>query len=148
MARRRTARAAAGSPGGPKTPGPASCIAPNPVRLTMWGPRRAVCGMVIGLSRGAAWMRPLSARPAAVAVGRVRRCAARAEGGAGLMLVESPRPGYVEVAAHEDGAAWQGSHLCRRRRLLACGHRDRVGAQRPRRAACHDAHHVLRISAV
>src|SRR3954447_2249311 len=46
MARRSTARAAAASAGGPKTPGPASCIAPNPTRLTVCGPRRAVCGMV------------------------------------------------------------------------------------------------------
>src|ERR687886_1245639 len=38
-ARRRTARAAAGSRGGPKTPGPASCIAPKPTRLTVNGPR-------------------------------------------------------------------------------------------------------------
>src|SRR3954451_2494428 len=46
MARRSTARAAAASAGGPKTPGPASCIAPNPTRLTVCGPRRAVCGIV------------------------------------------------------------------------------------------------------
>src|SRR3954470_14907743 len=46
MARRRTARADAGSAGGPKTPGPASCIAPNPVRLTVCGPSRAVGGVV------------------------------------------------------------------------------------------------------
>src|SRR3954469_16544690 len=46
MARRSTARAAAASAGGPKTRGPASCIAPNPTRLTVCGPRRAVCGMV------------------------------------------------------------------------------------------------------
>src|SRR5213592_606582 len=38
-ARRRTARAAAGSRGGPKTPGPASCIAPKPMRLTVKVPR-------------------------------------------------------------------------------------------------------------
>src|SRR3954447_14148938 len=42
MARRSTARAAAGSAGGPKTPGPASCIAPNPTRLTVCGPSRPV----------------------------------------------------------------------------------------------------------
>src|SRR4030088_2813492 len=33
-ARRRTATAASGSAGGPNTPGPASCMAPNPIRLT------------------------------------------------------------------------------------------------------------------
>src|SRR4051794_37815332 len=47
MARRSTARAAAGSAGGPKTRGPASCIAPNPVRLTVCRPSRAVGGVVI-----------------------------------------------------------------------------------------------------
>ena len=39
IARRRTARAASGSRGGPKTPGPASCIAPKPMRLTGLSPR-------------------------------------------------------------------------------------------------------------
>src|SRR5919198_4948999 len=38
-ARRRTARAASGSRGGPKTPGPASCIAPKPIRFTVKEPR-------------------------------------------------------------------------------------------------------------
>src|ERR687895_1496885 len=38
-ARRRTARAASGSRGGPKTPGPASCIAPKPMRFTVKEPR-------------------------------------------------------------------------------------------------------------
>src|ERR687887_779113 len=38
-ARRRTARAASGSSGGPKTPGPASCIAPKPIRFTVKEPR-------------------------------------------------------------------------------------------------------------
>src|SRR3954471_23753025 len=33
IARRSTARAALGSRGGPNTPGPASCIAPKPMRL-------------------------------------------------------------------------------------------------------------------
>src|SRR3954453_6933055 len=47
MARRSTARAAAGSAGGPKTRGPASCIGPNPVRLTVCRPSRAVGGVVI-----------------------------------------------------------------------------------------------------
>src|SRR3954451_7484886 len=46
MARRSTARAAAASAVVPKTRGPNSCIAPNPTRLTVCGPRRAVCGMV------------------------------------------------------------------------------------------------------
>src|SRR3954466_1823611 len=50
MARRSTARAAAGSAGGPKTRAPASCIAPNPVRLTVWEPSRAVCGLVVRFS--------------------------------------------------------------------------------------------------
>src|ERR1700724_3518556 len=34
-ASRRTATAASGSLGGPHTPGPASCIAPYPIRLTV-----------------------------------------------------------------------------------------------------------------
>src|ERR687896_966403 len=38
-ARRRTARGASGSRGGPKTPGPASCIAPKPMRFTVKEPR-------------------------------------------------------------------------------------------------------------
>src|SRR3954449_7905493 len=41
-ARRRTARAAAGSLGGPNTPGPASCIAPKPMRLIGLSPRKVV----------------------------------------------------------------------------------------------------------
>src|SRR4051812_2774940 len=49
MARRSTARAEAGSAGGPKTPGPASCIAPNPARLTVCRPSRAVRGVLIEL---------------------------------------------------------------------------------------------------
>src|SRR3954462_7967015 len=40
--RRRTARAASGSRGGPKTPGPASCIAPKPMRLTGLSPQKEV----------------------------------------------------------------------------------------------------------
>ena len=44
IARRRTARAASGSRGGPKTPGPASCMAPKPMRLTGLSPRYEVCG--------------------------------------------------------------------------------------------------------
>src|SRR4051794_26927144 len=42
IARRSTARAASGSRGGPKTPGPASCIAPKPIRLTGLSPRKEV----------------------------------------------------------------------------------------------------------
>ena len=45
IARRRTARAASGSRGGPKTPGPASCIAPKPMRLTGLSPRNEVVVM-------------------------------------------------------------------------------------------------------
>ena len=41
-ARRRTARAASGSRGGPKTWGPASCMAPKPIRLTGLSPRYEV----------------------------------------------------------------------------------------------------------
>src|SRR3954452_14669684 len=51
-ARRRTARAASRSRGGPKTPGPASCIAPKPMRLTSWSPSLAVG--VIGMREGCA----------------------------------------------------------------------------------------------
>src|SRR5436190_1901935 len=54
---------------------------------------------VTSARRGVAWMRPLCACPAAVAVRRVRRGAARAERGAGLVLVEPARPGYAQVAA-------------------------------------------------
>src|SRR3954452_18857333 len=42
IARRSTARAALGSRGGPKTPGPASCIAPKPMRLIGLSPRNVV----------------------------------------------------------------------------------------------------------
>src|SRR4051812_8558768 len=45
IARRRTARAASGSRGGPKTPGPASCIAPKPMRLIGLSPRNEVVVM-------------------------------------------------------------------------------------------------------
>src|ERR1700722_19626913 len=38
-ARRSSARAPAGSLGGPNTPGPASCIAPKPMRLMGLSPR-------------------------------------------------------------------------------------------------------------
>src|SRR5256885_7266303 len=41
-ARRSTARAALGSRGGPNTPGPASCIAPKPIRLIGLSPRNVV----------------------------------------------------------------------------------------------------------
>src|SRR5215207_7941223 len=49
IARRRTARAAAGSRGGPKTPGPASCIAPKPMRLIGLSPRNEVVVMTFTL---------------------------------------------------------------------------------------------------
>src|SRR5450432_2057147 len=42
IARRSTARAASGSRGGPKTPGPASCIAPKPMRMIGLSPRNDV----------------------------------------------------------------------------------------------------------
>src|SRR4249920_1448055 len=42
IARRSTERAALGSRGGPNTPGPASCIAPNPMRLIGLSPRNVV----------------------------------------------------------------------------------------------------------
>src|SRR5450631_2993584 len=45
IARRSTARAAAGSRGGPNTPGPASCIAPKPMRLIGLSPRNVVVFM-------------------------------------------------------------------------------------------------------
>src|ERR1700735_4208024 len=44
-ARRSTARAASGSLGGPNTPGPASCIAPKPMRLMGLSPRNDVLVM-------------------------------------------------------------------------------------------------------
>src|SRR5579875_727561 len=47
IARRRTARAASGSRGGPNTPGPASCMAPKPIRRTGLSPRRDVCAVVM-----------------------------------------------------------------------------------------------------
>src|SRR4051812_9462147 len=47
IARRSTARAPSGSRGGPKTPGPASCIAPKPMRLTGWEPSFAVWFVVM-----------------------------------------------------------------------------------------------------
>src|SRR5689334_9774300 len=43
IARRRTARAASGSRGGPNTPGPASCMAPKPMRRMGLSPRKVVC---------------------------------------------------------------------------------------------------------
>src|SRR5690349_8368814 len=42
MARRSTVRASFRSDGGPKTPGPLSCIAPKPIRLTGLPPRDVV----------------------------------------------------------------------------------------------------------
>src|SRR5947209_14271754 len=53
IARRKTARAACGSLGGPKTPGPASCIAPKPMRLTGLSPRSDVVLMCHKLPRAA-----------------------------------------------------------------------------------------------
>ena len=44
-ARRNTARAPSGSLGGPNTPGPASCIAPKPMRLMGLSPRNDVLVM-------------------------------------------------------------------------------------------------------
>src|SRR6478752_2336497 len=44
-ARRSTARAPSGSRGGPNTPGPASCIAPKPMRLMGLSPRNEVLFM-------------------------------------------------------------------------------------------------------
>ncbi len=44
-ARRSTALAPSGSLGAPNTPGPASCIAPNPIRLMGLSPRNAVLFM-------------------------------------------------------------------------------------------------------
>src|SRR5215211_2913965 len=46
-ARRRTAIAASRSRGGPNTPGPASCIAPKPMRLTVLSPRVPVFVVVM-----------------------------------------------------------------------------------------------------
>jgi pimeloyl-ACP methyl ester carboxylesterase len=97
---------------------------------------------------GAAQMRPVRARPAAVAVGRVGRAVARAECGAGLALVDAARRGQAQVAAYEHGAARQGGDLRRRNRLLTRRRRDRVGSQSPRRAAGHHAHDVLGVGAV
>src|SRR3954451_15617234 len=53
-ARRRTASAAWRSRGGPKTPGPASCMGPNPIRRTSGSPSLAggvVGGMLLGGAR-------------------------------------------------------------------------------------------------
>src|SRR3954454_11377790 len=47
-ARRRTARAPSGSRGGPKTPGPASCMAPKPMRRMGLSPRKEVVVMPTG----------------------------------------------------------------------------------------------------
>src|SRR3954454_14793058 len=44
-ARRSTARAAPVSRGGPKTPGPASCIAPKPMRLIGLSPRHVIVAL-------------------------------------------------------------------------------------------------------
>src|SRR5919198_2662167 len=46
-ARRRTASAASRSRGGPKTPGPASCMAPKPIRRTGRPPSIPVCVVVM-----------------------------------------------------------------------------------------------------
>src|SRR5712672_3753990 len=45
MARRSTARASSRSEGGPKAPGPLSCIAPNPIRLIGLSPSNVVLFM-------------------------------------------------------------------------------------------------------
>src|SRR5215212_1702903 len=49
IARRSTARAASGSRGGPMTPGPASCMAPNPMRRIGLSPRKVVAVMAHSL---------------------------------------------------------------------------------------------------
>ena len=89
----------------------------------------ARCGLF-----GAARMRPVGARPAAVAVGRVGRAATGAQCGARFVLVAAARPGDVQVAAQEHRAARQGGHLRGGDRLLARRGRLGVGAQRTGRA--------------
>src|SRR3954468_8240566 len=51
IARGSTARAALESRGGPSTPGPASCIAPKPMRLIGLSPRNAVVFISPDLSK-------------------------------------------------------------------------------------------------
>src|SRR5689334_21994111 len=59
IARRRTARAPSGSRGGPNTPGPASCIAPKPMRLTGLLPIKDVLFIPIACASGRRWTRGL-----------------------------------------------------------------------------------------
>ena len=49
-------------------------------------------------------MRPVGARPTAVAVKRISRSATPAEGGAELALVDATRSGHVQIAAQEHRA--------------------------------------------
>src|SRR3954468_15704676 len=71
-ARRRTARAAAGSLGGPKTPGPASCIAPKPMRFTVKVPR-------LGMHRGSATVEVRTRRASIVGLAPPPSAARRSE---------------------------------------------------------------------
>src|SRR5206468_2192570 len=76
-ARRSTARAASGSRGGPNTPGPASCIAPKPMRLTEWRPRFAVWFVV--MQRGCATLERRTRGPSIVGLAPPPSEARRAE---------------------------------------------------------------------
>src|SRR3954463_1948762 len=49
IARRSTPRAAVGSRGGPNTPGPASCIAPKPMRLIGLSPKNVAESILVRL---------------------------------------------------------------------------------------------------
>src|SRR5256885_1953145 len=84
IARRSTPRAPSGSRGGPKTPGPASCIAPKPMRLTGLSPMKDVLFMSIACASDRGWTRGLAvlgATPPALRAWRAGQSDARAEHG-------------------------------------------------------------------
>src|SRR5881394_3289239 len=77
MARRSTERAASGSRGGPKTPGPASSIAPKPIRPTVWRLRFAVWFVV--MQTGCATLERRTRGPSIVGLAPPPSAARRAE---------------------------------------------------------------------
>src|SRR3954451_16457158 len=111
IARRRTASAAPRSRGGPNTPGPASCIAPNQIRRTSWSPSFAVWfrGHALrvrygrlshkkGTHRGT---RTTTLRGAPLGADGLPEDAARARHAAGRRLLTQSEPGFEQRAGVE-----------------------------------------------
>src|SRR4051794_11863502 len=127
IARRSTARAASRSRGGPNTPGPASCIAPNPMRRTSWSPSFAVWWWVMptACASASARQRVEQAREALVEIGAAQRDVALRALGAG---------------AGDAGLA-EEAQVVRTRRRREAQRRRQVAAQ-PRAVVGQQAHEV------